>query len=176
MAHFQIEAAGAAFENLLYSSPQLIDYQHLSTSRKHYHSRQSHCSEATDDSSDDSDLDESLFDSFDAEHEAYIRILDPRDWKVIHILNIILNLRQWWRIRTHQNHVNAVTIATKIKTFQETLFKLSEDPQKPLKPSNFSKPANTQPSKPSKTLKITNLFLYVVGTWFWCVLIILFCF
>ena len=85
MAHLEIEAAGAAFESLLYSSPHLIDYQHLSTSRKHFHSRQSHCSEATDDSSDDSDLDELLFDSLDAEHEACIRILDPRDWKVINI-------------------------------------------------------------------------------------------
>lgn len=92
MAHLEnrIEAAGAAFESLLYLSPNLIiDYQHMSSSRKHYHNRQSHCSEATDDSSDDSDLEESLFDSVESpEHEAYLRILDPRDWKVIHYLNL----------------------------------------------------------------------------------------
>lgn len=91
MAHMQIDAAGSAFESLLYTAPHLIiDYQHLPTSRRH--NRQSHCSDHTDDSSDDSDLDEALFDSVeDAKHEAYLRTLDPRDWKVTnrYIFNFI---------------------------------------------------------------------------------------
>ena len=64
---------------------------------------------------------------------------------------------QWWRIRTHQNHVTTVTIATKFKTSQNTL-KYPQTFLKTLKyPQNPQTLQDHSPSKPSKTLKNTQL-------------------